>query len=139
MNAFTAAKRALVTPAPRRPGDLPPPPWHADSGYLGVMLQDLSPAMAKALQLGDQSGVLVSDVVDDSPAAKAGLQDGDVIVAFAGKPLSDYDSLTAAVRAAKPGEKVDVTVLRDGKKKTIKVELGEREDDDVRLAHEEER
>ena len=93
------------------------------------MLQDLSPAMAKALQLDDQSGVLVCDVVDDGPAEKAGLQDGDVIIAFAGKSLADNAALTKAVRAAKPGDKVDVTVLRDGKKQTIKVELGEREND----------
>lgn len=128
MNAFTAAKGAttifllgaLLGAAPALAGD---------SGYLGVMLQDLSPAMAKALQLGDQSGVLVSDVVDDGPAEKAGLQDGDVIIAFAGKPLADDGALTRAVRAAKPGDKVDVTVLRDGKTQTINVELGEREND----------
>ena len=127
MNAFPAAKRALI---PLVFGALvvAAPALAADGGYLGVMLQDLSPAMAKALQLGDQSGVLISDVVDDSPAEKAGLQDGDVIIAFAGKPLSDYESLTAAVRAAAPGDKVDVTVMRDGKKKTVQVELGERKD-----------
>ncbi len=126
MNAFTAAKRAttivllgaLLGAAPALAGD---------SGYLGVMLQDLSPAMAKALQLGEQSGVLVSDVVDDGPAEKAGLQDGDVIIAFAGKKLDDQSDLGKAVRAAKPGDTVDVTVLRDGKQQTIKVELGERE------------
>ncbi|MBE0567748.1 MAG: PDZ domain-containing protein [Krumholzibacteria bacterium] len=127
MNAVTAARRtlpalalgALLAAAPALAGD---------SGYLGVRLQDLTPAMVKALQLGDQAGVLVSEVVDESPAAKAGLQDGDVIVAFAGKPLSDYSSLTAAVRAGKPGDKVDVTVLREGRKQTIQVELGEAED-----------
>lgn len=127
MKAFTAAERtllavlagALLVAAPALAGD---------SGYLGVRLQDLTPAMAKALQLGDQDGVLVSDVVDDGPAQKAGLQDGDVIVAFAGKPLSDYSSLAAAVRAAKPGDRVDVTVLRDGKRQTVKVELGEAQD-----------
>lgn len=127
MNAVTAAKRslcalalgALLAAAPALAGD---------SGYLGVRLQDLTPAMVKALQLGDQAGVLVNEVVAESPAAKAGLRDGDVIVAFAGKPLSDYSSLTAAVRAGKPGDKVDVTVLRDGKKQTIQVELGEAKD-----------
>lgn len=128
MKAFTAAERALlavlagalIVAAPALAGD---------SGYLGVQLQDLTPAMAKALQLGDQDGVLVSDVVDDGPAQKAGLQDGDVIVAFAGKPLSDYSSLAAAVRAAKPGDRVDVAVLRDGKRQTVTVELGEAQDD----------
>ncbi len=127
MTAFKAARRTLL-PLFFAALVLAVPALAGDSGYLGVMLQDLTPPMAKALQLGDQGGVLVSDVVDDSPAEKAGLLDGDVIVAFAGKKLADYESLTAAVRAAKPGEKVDVTVLRDGKQKTFKVELGERED-----------
>ncbi|MFO7608555.1 MAG: PDZ domain-containing protein [Candidatus Krumholzibacteriia bacterium] len=127
MNAFTAAKRAF--PALALGALLAASPALAgDSGYLGVRLQDLTPAMAKALQLGDQEGVLVSEVVADGPAQQAGLQDGDVIVAFAGKPLADYSSLTAAVRAGKPGDKVDVTVLRDGKRKTLEVELGEAED-----------
>jgi len=128
MNAFPAARRAILPIFILGALVVALPALAADSGYLGVMLQDITPAMAKALQLGDQSGVLVSDVVDDGPAEKAGLQDGDVIIAFAGKPLSDYESLTEAVRAAKPGDKVDVTVLRDGQKKTIQVELGERKD-----------
>ena len=128
MHAFKAAKRVLL---PLVIGALmvAGPAVAGDSGYLGVMLQDLSPAMAKALQLDDQSGVLVSEVVDDSPAAKAGLLDGDVIIAFAGESLADNGALTRAVREAKPGDKVEVTVLRDGQKKTINVELGERQND----------
>ena len=100
-----------------------------ESGYLGVMLQDISPSMAKALQLGDQTGVMINEVVEDSPAAKAGLEDGDVIVAFEGKPLDDYAGLTKAVQSYKPGTEVTVTVIREGAKKDVKVELGEREDD----------
>jgi len=90
MFAFPAAKRAplllmtllFLIAAPLAMAD-------DDSGYLGVMLQDVSPSMAKALQLGDQTGVLINQVVEDSPAAKAGLQDGDVIVAFEGKSLEN--------------------------------------------------
>jgi len=130
MIAFPAAKRAfLFLISALILVSVPLALAGGDSGYLGVMLQDVSPSMAKALQLGDQSGVLINEVVDDSPAAKAGLEDGDVIVAFEGKSLDDYSDLTKAVGAHKPGTKVTVTVLRDGTKKDIEVELGEREND----------
>jgi len=110
---------ALALAGPARAAD--------DSGYLGVMLQDLSSSMAKALQLDETTGVLVNEVVADGPAAKAGLQEGDVIVSFAGKSVKDSGELTAAVRGTAPGTKVDVVVLRDGKRQTVSVELGERE------------
>jgi len=98
------------------------------AGYLGVMLQDLSPSMAKALQLDDAKGVLVDNVVEDSPAAAAGLEDGDVIIKFNGHPTDNGQALTKAVRSAVPGEEVKVVVLRRGKEKTLNVELGEREE-----------
>ncbi|MBU2501669.1 PDZ domain-containing protein [bacterium] len=96
-------------------------------GYLGVSLQDLTPSMAKALQLGDRQGVLVNRVMDDSPAEEAGLEDGDVILEFAGRAIEDNGDLTKAVRKTDPGEKVDVLVLRDGKEKTLAVTMGEHE------------
>lgn len=99
------------------------------SGYLGVILQDLGPGMAKALQLDDDSGVLVGEVTDDSPADEAGLEDGDVILVFDGKRIEDSRTLSRAVRKSAPGDEVKVVVLREGKKKTIEVKLGEREDD----------
>ncbi len=82
--------------------------------------------MAKALDLRDGEGALVNRVVDDSPAAEAGLQDGDVIVSFDGQRVRDANELTSAVRDAKPGARAPVVVMRDGGKKTIKVELGSR-------------
>lgn len=97
-------------------------------GYLGVYLQDLSPSLAKALQLGDEPGVLIQGVVEDSPAEEAGLEDGDVILVFAGETADDHKGLVKAVRKAEPGQKVEIVVLREGKKKTIEVELGEAED-----------
>jgi serine protease Do len=105
-----------------------------ESGWLGVKMQDLSPAMAKALQLDDESGgILVSEVVDDSPAAAAGLEDGDVILEFAGKEIDDTSDLSRAVRRSEPGETVDVVVIRNGTRRTIPVELGEREEDEIHI------
>ena len=96
-------------------------------GYLGVSLQDITPSMAKALQLGDRQGVLVNEVMDDSPAKEAGLEDGDVILRFAGRAIEDNGDLTKSVRKTGPGEKVEVVVLRDGKEKTFEVTIGEHE------------
>jgi serine protease Do len=95
--------------------------------YLGVKLQDLTPSMAKALQLDDRPGVLINEVVAGSPAQKAGLVEGDVILQLNGQAVSDYTALTESVRALAPDHKAGVLILRDGKQKTIEVELGKRE------------
>jgi hypothetical protein len=134
MYAFPAAKRtlmlmmsiALLVSAPlAQAGD------DEEKGYLGVMLQELTPSMSKALQMGDKSGVMINEVVDDSPAAKAGLEDGDVILEFNGQTVSDNDDLVKAVRGTSPGETVPVVVLRNGKNQTIQVEVGKRETKNV--------
>ena len=71
---------------------------------------------------------MVNEVVDDSPADKAGLEDGDVILEFNGKTISDDDDLVKAVRATSPGRQGrQVVVLRGGKNKTLDVEIGKRE------------
>ena len=134
MSTFSAGKRAplfvlflvfLFTSSLALAGDKS----GDESGYLGVYLQDLEPSMMKALQMDDKSGVLISDIVDDSPAEQAGLEGGDVILVFNGDDMESAKALTKAVSRAGPGEKVKVIVLRDGKEKTIEVELGEREED----------
>lgn len=128
MFAFPAARRPMVLAAYLTAIVLAltaAGPAAAD-GYLGVMLQEVSPSMGKALQLGDRNGVLVNDVVDDSPAAKAGLQDGDVILALNGRPAADQAGLTKSVRDLAPGTKAELTVLRDGRQVKLPVEIGER-------------
>ncbi len=98
-----------------------------DQGYLGVMLQDVSSSMAKALQLDDDVGVMISQVVEDGPADRAGLEDGDVILSFDGKDIEDWGDLTKAVRKSSPGDTVELEILHDGKRSTKEVELGENE------------
>jgi serine protease Do len=90
-------------------------------GYLGVMIQDLNPALAKQFELKDDKGALVSDVVPDGPADKAGFKNGDVILEFNGKPVSDSRHLKLEVARTKPGESVPVKVLRDGASKNLTV------------------
>ncbi len=101
-------------------------------GYLGVMLQDINPSMAKALQMGERSGVLIIEVVDNSPADEAGLTDGDVILEFNGEALDGPADLTAAMQGTEPGDKVKLLVLHDGDRKKIKIEVGEKEADEDR-------
>jgi membrane-associated protease RseP (regulator of RpoE activity) len=96
-------------------------------GYLGLMLQDLTPSMAKALQLDDRPGVMINDVVEGGPAQKAGLLAGDVVLQLNGKATADYSELTDSVRALAPGQKASLLILRDGRQKTIDVEVGKRE------------
>jgi serine protease Do len=92
-------------------------------GFLGVMIQDLNPNLAKEFDLKDTKGVLVSDVTPKSPAEKAGLKSGDVILEFNGKPVSTSRNLKLAVAQTKPGETVPVKILRDGERETVDVAI----------------
>jgi serine protease Do len=94
-------------------------------GYLGVMIQDVNPSLAKEFNVKNDKGALVGDVVPDGPAAKAGLKSGDVIEKFDGKLVSDSRHLKIEVARVTPGETVPVEVLRDGSTKTIKVKVAE--------------
>jgi len=93
-------------------------------GYLGVHIQALTPELAKSLNLQDTKGALVADVTTGSPAAAAGIKRGDVIVGFAGKPITETAQLPALVAATPVGTTAPVTVLRDGAEQTLSVTVG---------------
>ncbi|HEY5996629.1 MAG TPA: DegQ family serine endoprotease [Candidatus Deferrimicrobiaceae bacterium] len=95
--------------------------------WLGVHIQKLTPDMAESLNIPGGKGVLVADTTKDGPAEKAGLKSGDVIVAFDGKEVVAENELPAIVAASRPGSKVDVKVIRDGREMTFKVTLTEME------------
>ncbi len=95
-------------------------------GYLGVGPQDLTPTLAESLGLKGKRGAVVADVVPDSPAAKAGLKNGDVITAVNGEPVEDANRLTFAIGAIAPGTKFDLEVVRDGDTREITVTAAER-------------
>jgi len=94
-------------------------------GWLGVQIQKVTPELAESFGLEQEQGALVSDVVEDGPAAKAGLKVGDIIVAVNGKPVKDMHQLPRMIAAIPPGTKVKIKVLRQGREKTFKVKLGE--------------
>lgn len=94
-------------------------------GYLGVGIQDLDPKMAQAFELPDARGALVRSVQPDSPAADAGLEQGDVIIGIDGEKLDDSRELRFGIAAEQPGTTLRLAVIRDGDERTIPVQLGE--------------
>ena len=96
-------------------------------GFLGVGIQNLTPEFAAAFGLKeDTKGVLVPEITEGSAADKAGLKHNDVIVEFNGQPVETVKVLQNRVAMLKPGTKVEVVVLRDGKRETLTVKLGKR-------------
>jgi len=88
-------------------------------GYLGVMIQDVTPALAKEFKLTGTQGALVTEVVPNGPGANAGLKNGDVILELNGKKVMDGRHLKLAVADTAPGTKVPLTVWRDGSEKKM--------------------
>jgi len=95
-------------------------------GYLGVYMQEIDSDMKEGLDLKVDEGVLISGIIDDSPADEAGLEDGDVIVKFNGKAVTSPDELRDMVRDTAPGTKVALEIVRDGKNQTIELEISDR-------------
>ena len=94
-------------------------------GYLGVSIQPVTPDLAKEFKLPENTGALIGDVTPRSPAAEAGLKEGDVIVEFNNKKVTDSRHLRLMAAQTAPGTKVPVKVLRDGNEHSFTVKLGE--------------
>ena len=130
--------RALHAPLPPLPrmfrwnseGDADGLDFLLDRGprKLGIRYQEISGQLAKYFRLADDEGVLVADVDESGPAAKAGLKAGDVILKFGATPVRDGDALKRAVAEARAGSEVSLSIWRDGKPLELKVTLaGEKE------------
>ena len=96
-----------------------------ERGFLGVNIQDLTPELAKEFKIDRADGALVSEVTPHSPAERAGMKNGDVIVEFNGKPVTDSRHLKLQVGATLPGASVPVKLLRDGASETLQVTVKE--------------
>jgi C-terminal processing protease CtpA/Prc len=102
--------------------------WKAEPrGYLGVEVHNLSADLAGYFDVGPGEGVLVLDVAPGSPADKAGIEAGDVIVGMGGKPVTDADELVKYITGTAPGEQVDFRIKRHRRTETVEVALGEAE------------
>ncbi len=94
-------------------------------GWLGVTIQPVTKELAEKFGLTEPMGALVADVVPNSPADKAGVKRGDVILGYAGKPVKDMHALPRLVAETKVGDEVALEVMRDRKKRPLQVTIGE--------------
>lgn len=94
-------------------------------GWLGVAIQDVDEDLVESFQLDSAKGVLLTDVTENTPASRAGLKQGDVLLSMDGKELTGAADLRNRVAMIAPGSGVDFTLSRDGKKKKITVVIGE--------------
>ena len=100
-------------------------------GWLGVQIQAVSAAMAEALRVKDANGALVAAVVDKSPAARAGVQVGDVILKFGDTAIKDARDLSKAVAKAEPGSKVHIDIVRNGRAERLTTVIDRNAQNDV--------
>ncbi|MBW2438403.1 MAG: DegQ family serine endoprotease [Deltaproteobacteria bacterium] len=105
-------------------------------GWLGVGIQDLTPELAEYYGIEDKKGVLVAKVFEGDPADRAGIKANDIIIAVDGKPIKTSRELTGTIAEIPVGQKTPITILRDGKEKTVNVKIAKR-DDSERLAQQE--
>jgi Do/DeqQ family serine protease len=97
-------------------------------GWLGVSIHDLTPEQVKSMHLKNNKGALVADVMEGSPAKKAGIQKDDLVVSYEGHKVDDASSLQSSVGDTPVGQKANLSVLRDGKTVDLSVTIGNLED-----------
>jgi len=93
-------------------------------GWLGVEVQNLTTELARSFGIKTKKGVLISNVFPESPADKAGLKHGDIIVAFNGENIKDAHDISRFVAATQPGKKITIKIIRNGQEKLLKVTIG---------------
>lgn len=98
-------------------------------GRLGVYIQDLTSELAESFELKETKGILVAQVIEDSPAEEAGLERGDVILKLAGEPIGKVAEFRNRIALTAPGTELKLTILRDGKTKEVPVTIGTQETD----------
>ncbi len=96
-----------------------------EHGYLGISMNDVTPDNAHFFNLQDAAGAIVAQVTPDSPAARAGLQQGDVITQLNGARLVNGQALQVAVSETQPGTSISIGILRDGKSQNLKLTVGQ--------------
>jgi serine protease Do len=98
-------------------------------GWLGVDVQEITPELAKSFNLSEKKGVLISQVEPGSPAAKAGIKSGDILLEYDGRPVNSYKDLSIAVAESKVGVSSKLKLLRQGQEVPLEVKIGERPDE----------
>ena len=103
---------------------------NAPETWLGLYAQTIDEDLMEAFSLDHDRGAIIRHVVPGSPADKAGLKQGDIIIKLGGKELIDSDDLSKTIRAMSPGDDVDILIIRDGNKETIAATLGSGDEED---------
>jgi serine protease Do len=109
---------------------------HVSRSWLGVSIQPVTPELAKGFNLSEAKGALVASVTEDSPAMKAGLKPGDVIVEYDGRKVARSEELPRLVAETPAGREVAITVRRDGKPTTLQARVARLDEPEQRLASE---
>jgi serine protease Do len=103
-------------------------------GWLGVVIQKITPEIAKSFNLKETEGALVSDVMENGPAEKAGIKRGDVITFYNGKKIKDNEMLPRLVAATEISKKITVGIIRDGKPMGVEIVIGELPDEGLKAS-----
>jgi serine protease Do len=93
-------------------------------GWLGIMIQDITPELAESFGTKETKGVVVSDVIPDGPAEKGGIKRGDIVESLNGKQIENANMLSRTVAGLKPGSAASLGIIRDGKSSTINLAIG---------------
>ena len=99
-------------------------------GWLGVGIQDLTPELAEYYKVKNQKGVLVTHVFEGDPADKGGIKAKDIIITIDGKPVPTARELSSTIAGIAVGKKTAISLIRDGKKKTVYIKIAKRQDDE---------
>ncbi len=100
-------------------------------GFLGIVIQQLTPDLAASLGLEQRQGILVAQVSEGSPAASAGIRQGDVIVAYGDEAVTDVGAFRNRVSLTAPGSQQQLTLIRDGRRQTLTVTIGTLTEDKI--------
>jgi serine protease Do len=107
---------------------------HVTRGWLGVTVQAMNKELADSFGLASTHGALINEITKGSPADKAGLERGDIILSYDGRQIDELNDLPRLVAATPVDKTVDVTIFRDGKKRTVKVAIGKLAEGDQEVA-----
>jgi len=99
-------------------------------GFLGIIIQQITPELAESFNVKPGRGIIISQVNDKSPAKKAGLRQGDVIVEFRGKPVKEVGNFRNQVALVPPGSREKLVILRNGKRKIVNITIGKLPEED---------
>ena len=95
-------------------------------GWLGIEIQEMTPALAESFDLGDQTGIIIAGILRRGPADRAGLKPGDIILSIDGQPVQDAHSALNLITQARPGQTIHIQGLRNRQRFDLKAEVSER-------------